>query len=196
MGIDRILWRRLDTPGHDHAILKFEHEGWHIDGCALFVEDSRAARLDYRVRCDASWRTIDARVTGWIGDRLINMTVEADSERRWRVNGDDVPDVTGCIDLDLSFTPCTNLLPIRRLGLAIGEVGDVRSAWLAPDFTVQPLPQRYRRTGEATYHYESPAHDFTADLRVNEAGFVTHYPGLWEIESTAAPAQNKRGVRL
>jgi hypothetical protein len=186
--METILWRRLDTPGHDHAVLRAEHDRWRIDGCAVFVQDARPARLDYRVRCDEAWRTLDAMVIGYIGAQAVDLTIEVDVERRrWRMNGEEVPGVEGCIDIDLSWTPCTNLLPIRRLSLPPGGDADVRSAWLRlPDLTLHPLPQRYLRTGERTYRYDSPSHDFKADLQVNAAGFVTDYPEIWQVEAATS----------
>lgn len=89
--------------------------------------------------------------------------------------------MAGCIDLDLNFSPSTNLLPIRRLGLAIGEEAKVNAAWLRfPGFTLEPLEQLYRRIDRTTYRYESAGGKFVAELRVNTAGFVTHYPNFWQ----------------
>lgn len=97
--------------------------------------------------------------------------------------GRERPEVAGCIDLDLNFSPCTNLLPIRRLGLAIGQEAQVRAAWLRfPNFELEPLPQLYRRLDESTYRYESGGGQFVADLQVNQTGFVTNYPGIWQAE--------------
>ena len=49
---------------------------------------------------------------------------------------------SGCIDLDLSFSPATNLLAIRRLALPVNEIAEVRSAWLTfPDLDLEPLDQ-------------------------------------------------------
>ena len=91
--------------------------------------------------------------------------------------------VTDCIDLDLNFSPSTNLLPIRRLNLAVGEEAQVRAAWLRfPSFELEALSQTYRRTAESTYRYESST-GFVADLEVNSVGFVTNYPGIWEVEA-------------
>ncbi len=83
----------------------------------------------------------------------------------------------------LGFTPATNLLPIRRLGLAPGQSAEVRAAWLSfPALTLELLEQVYRRTSEATYAYASDGGRFTAELSVSGDGFVTRYPGLWEAE--------------
>jgi len=89
--------------------------------------------------------------------------------------------VTGCVDLDLNFSPSTNLLPIRRLNMAVGQQVEVRAAWLRfPSFRLEPLVQVYRRIDETRYRYESGGGTFITELRVNEAGFVTQYPNLWE----------------
>src|SRR5438876_2764452 len=122
-----MLWRRLDQPGHDSARLVFHDAQLHLSGTAVFVESQQPCRLDYRVVCDTSWRTMAAWVAGWLGNRAIGIELRADEARRWWLNDVDCSAVAGCLDLDLSFTPATNLLPIRRLALAIGEKATVRA---------------------------------------------------------------------
>jgi len=183
-----ILWRRLDEPGHEFAQLIFEDAGWRLTGTAVFARSHsqrQPVRLDYLVVCDADWQTRSVSVAGWVGDEGIRMDVSVDDSRRWRLNGMEVPEVAGCIDIDLSFSPATNLLPIRRLRLDVGEEVAVRAAWLRfPDFTLEPLDQSYRRIAGGIYRYESGSGTFVAQLSVNEAGFVTGYPNLWVIEAS------------
>ncbi|HEV3459606.1 MAG TPA: putative glycolipid-binding domain-containing protein [Thermoanaerobaculia bacterium] len=118
--------------------------------------------------------------------------------RRWRRGLDEAPRraggqqqppgaaadlavVAGCLDVDLAFTPSTNILPLRRLGLAAGESREVTAAWLRfPELTVEPLPQRYTRLDERRVLYESRGGAFTAELEVDELGLVVRYPPLWE----------------
>jgi uncharacterized protein len=177
-----IIWRRLDQRGHEAARLSPTESGWRLAGTAVFTGEGRPCRLDYEVVCDRNWRTISGRVTGWLGADLIDVEVTVDAGR-WRLNGVECPAVAGCTDLDLEFSPSTNLLSIRRLELAVGAEAPVRSAWLRfPGFALEPLDQSYRRTGGATYRYESAAGGFAGDLRVNAAGFVIDYPGLWQAE--------------
>lgn len=79
-----------------------------------------------------------------------------DREHRCRLNGIDPPAVAGCIDEDLNFSSSTNLLPIRRLILAVGQNAPVKAAWLKfPSFELEPLSQVYSRIDESTYRYES-----------------------------------------
>jgi len=102
----------------------------------------------------------------------------------WWVNGEERPEVARCIDVDLNFSPSTNLLPIRRLDLAIGESAEVKAAWLRfPSFALEPLDQVYRRISADAYRYESAGGSFVRDLQVNAAGFVTDYPDFWTAEA-------------
>jgi len=109
------------------------------------------------------------------------LSLSADAARRWSTSAGDLPALSGCIDVDVSFSPSTNLLPIRRLGLAVGESEDVIAAWiLLPDLQVKPLPQRYTRIGERRYRYQSRGGAFSVELDVDEAGLVLDYPPFWK----------------
>jgi uncharacterized protein len=178
MNAETMLWRRLDKPGHEAARLIETSDGWNLSGCAVFRHDGAPVRLDYMIACDSDWRTHYALVVGWIGRREIHREITVDMGHRWTLDGEDVPHVAGCVDVDLNFSPSTNLLPIRRLALAPGESGTVRAAWLRfPEFTLEPLEQLYRRESEDRYHYTSG--EFASTLRVNEAAFVLDYPPAW-----------------
>ncbi len=130
--------------------------------------------------CERSWRTRSAAVLGWVGSTSVDVRIIAREDGHWTLNGAVSPGVHGCLDIDLNFSPSTNLLPIRRLDLGVGAETLVRAAWLRfPSFTLEPLEQLYRRTGDSTYRYESGGGSFKRELKVNEAGFVTEYPDLW-----------------
>jgi uncharacterized protein len=178
-----ILWRRLDEPGHDFCQLTSRGASWLLAGTAIFMHEQQPCRLDYEVICDSAWHTRSGRVTGQIGDAPVALEITVDSAQRWQLNGAAIPAVEGCIDFDLNFSPSTNLLSIRRMGLAIGAEAEVRAAWLHfPNFILEPLAQTYRRIGDATYFYTSLRFEYIADLQVDALGFVTDYPGLWRRE--------------
>jgi hypothetical protein len=99
------------------------------------------------------------------------------------MNGVAYPSVNGCVDLDLNFTPATNLMPLRRLNLPVNRAAEVRSAWLEwPAGTLTLLAQRYTRRSVAEYDYEADlpgGAKFVAVLRVDPGGWVLDYGGLW-----------------
>lgn len=180
-----ILWRGFYLPGHEACQLLQQDSHWHLTGSAVFSYQEQPCRLDYRIVCDPGWYTRSGKVAGWLGEREVHIELAVDRDQFWQINGEARPEVSGCVDLDLNFSPSTNLLPIRRLDLAIGQAAEIRAAWLHfPTFELEPLSQTYRRLDETTYHYESGGGGFVSDLQVNAAGFVTNYPGIWQAEAT------------
>ncbi len=184
--IESILWRGFVLPGHEACRLFDQDSLWHLEGTAVFSHEQRPCQLDYQVVCDAAWRTLSARVEGWLGNTIVNIQINTDPRQRWWLNEVEEPQVLGCIDVDLNFSPSTNLIPIRRLNLAVGRAADVEAAWLRfPSFKLEPFPQHYHRLDETTYRYESAGGQFVADLKVNRAGFVVDYPCIWQSETTS-----------
>lgn len=175
-----ILWRRIDKSGHESACVFAAEDAWHLRGSAVFEHGNQPCRLEYEVTCDSEWRTTRAFVQGWIGRLPVDLEIVRDDEQGWRLNGLPHPALAGCVDIDLNFSPSTNLLPIRRLDLNVGDTAEVRAAWLRfPSMTLEVLEQRYRRTGDTMYRYESVASGFACSLEVSEFGLVTHYPGFF-----------------
>lgn len=182
---ESIIWRGFALPGHEVCRLFSLNSSWHIEGTAVFAHEGQPVQLNYQVVCDAAWQTLFTQVEGWLGNTVIDIRVKTDS-RRWWLNEVEQPDVMGCIDIDLNFSPSTNLLPIRRLDLPFGEQADIKAAWLRfPSFKLELLPQQYRHIDESTYRYESAGGQFVAELKVNRSGFVVDYPGLWQAEATS-----------
>lgn len=122
-------------------------------------------------------------VEGWIADRSVDLTIERSPDGRWTSRDVSVPNLDDCVDLDLDFTPATNLLAIRRMGLSVGQARDAPAAWLdVASRTLDKLTQRYERRSETTYWYRAPMFGYEALLEVTSDGFVRRYPGLWEAE--------------
>ncbi|HVE78211.1 MAG TPA: putative glycolipid-binding domain-containing protein [Gemmatimonadaceae bacterium] len=179
-----VLWRRLDTPGHDCCRLEERDDGWRLEGTAVFRHEATPARLTYVVACDRAWRTVRGDVRGWLGARAIELTIARAKGGPWTLDGAAVPGLESYVDLDLDFTPATNLLQLRRIALADGQAADVPVAWLDVSVgTLTALPQRYERRSESTYWYESPSAGYEGLLEVDATGFIRRYPGLWESES-------------
>jgi hypothetical protein len=180
-----ILWRRLDLPGHEIAEITQHRNRWNLAGLALFAYRRQPCRLDYEIECDMNWGTRDVTVRGQIGERPVSLVLSRGADDSWLANDLPQPAVQGCIDVDLGFSPSTNLLPIRRLKLDIGASASVRAAWVRfPDLTLEVLEQTYTRLTELTYLYESAGGTFRRELTLNGDGFVVDYPGLWRDETS------------
>ena len=111
------------------------------------------------------------------GSRTITF---AHGEEGWKIDGTHAEPLDGCVDVDFSFTPATNTLQVRRLGLEIGESRTLPVAWLSlPTLTVQPLEQTYTRLDASRWRYGDE--DFTTELVVDSDGYVLRYgDGIWQ----------------
>jgi hypothetical protein len=178
-----VLWRRLDTPGHDACRFERRESGWAIDGTTVFKHQELAARLSYHLDCDSAWRTTRGSVRGFVGEQAIDVSIDHAAEGAWRVNGQIAPGFERLEHLDFGFTPATNFPHLRQLALADGEAADMPVVWLdVPPSALQVLPQRYERRGALAYWYEAPTVGYAAVLEVTAAGVIRRYPGLWELE--------------
>ena len=180
-----IVWRRFEAigAGHEFARVFSERSKHFLEGTAIFVDQKKFCKLDYKIECDEIWKTLNAKVSGFAGDEKIEIEIAADSNKIWTMNGEEISAVQNCIDVDLNFSPVTNTLPIRRLNLEIGAKAKVRAAWLRfPSFKLEVLEQIYERNGENRYAYESAGGKFRTEIETDEFGLATSYGDFWKAE--------------
>ena len=169
-----VLWRRTDVPGLESSRMTGVRDGWKVHGVAVFQFEGQACQLAYDIRCSPAWMTTEAAIEGWIGERDVALMIRRAPDGEWILNAEPQPAVSGCDDIDLHFSPSTNLLPIRRLDLSGGARAVVRAAWLRfPELVLQPLDQTYTRLAPRAYRYA--AGSFIADLLVDDEGQVLDY---------------------
>src|SRR5438270_5517587 len=96
------------------------------------------------MRCDAGWRVREVGVMLLSGHGG-GSKIQSDGEGHWTtLSGEPVPSLDGCIDVDITATPFTNTLPIRRLALAPGQAADLLVAYFTvPEMEIRPVRQRY-----------------------------------------------------
>ena len=183
--IATVRWRALEHEGDDTCRLSRVHHGWLLVGHSRFRDDNGFAALDYVVRCSPDWQTLGADIAGRHSEREISLKLEHHGES-WTLNGEVQEQVAGATDVDLAFTPATNLMPLRRAMAWSGRRLETRAAWLRyPNCDLRPLDQTYD-TGQSAelVFYRAEQTGYATQLCVDRSGFVTLYPGLWEGEVT------------
>ncbi len=169
-----ILCRGHWLSSSEYCDLTATAGGHRLSGTVLLPIDGRPGQIRYRVDVDEGWRTGAAEVTAVIAGAERPVMLTADAGGRWRLDGSSAAGLDGCIDVDLGFTPATNTLPIRRLGLQVGETAEVLSAWMRfPGLTVEAAVQSYERLDKRLWRYRSGS--FAADLTVDPSGLVVAY---------------------
>jgi hypothetical protein len=142
-------------------------------------------RLHYEITCDTNWNVKELGLTLLSGNRK-SIKIQTDGQGHWSTHtGDPVPSLDGCIDIDISATPFTNTLPIRRLELRPGQSAELLVAYvLIPEMELRTDRQRYTclelNAGGGLYKYEGLESHFSAELPVDRDGLVIDYPGLFK----------------
>lgn len=181
--LDRtICWMPFGGVGFEHLQLRAEEGGFVARSIVLGIDEETPFRLQYKIKTDPEWRTrkLWVRAATPLGETAL--ALRSDGHGNWRSeDGAELPELRGCIDVDITATPFTNTLPINRLRLTSGQSAELRMVYVTtPSLEVSVSTQRYSRQGEGSdIFFESPAHDFTALLPIDDAGLVLDYPQLF-----------------
>lgn len=169
-------WRSLDDASREHFSL--------VETSAkIIARGAVAARghgLFYELECDAAWGVRALDVADTAGRRL---GLRRSPAGEWRdAAGVPLARLAGCVDIDLSATPFTNTLPLRRLGLlAAGAPVELSMAYVdAATLEATADRQRYTPLSARSFRYEAIDGDFTAEVVVDADGLVLSYPPLFE----------------
>jgi len=175
----RVLrWRPLEGTGLEHLELTEEADRVLARSVLIGERDGLAFGLRYEVELSPGWLVRSLAVERTDGAVL---RLESDGQGRWLLDGEAARELDGCLDIDISGTPFSNTLPIRRCGLAEGAPQRFRMAWVPLD-TLRPFAdgQVYTRLGERRFRYQSEDGSFERVIETDGEGFVTLYPGLFE----------------
>lgn len=179
--LGRAQWKFFRHPGTDRATLSETESGFHLSGRARLRFPDGLATVTYAIACDLAWRPRTARVGLQQGRETRVLHVEMSEEGDWVINGFHRREFRGFTDFDLSASPSTNTLALRRLRLPVGASAEIETGWVVfPDLEVRAVRQRYTRISEDRYRYEGLHNGFVAEFDVDKTGLVVHYPGFWE----------------
>jgi hypothetical protein len=173
-------WSDWEGKGLEHLVLKEGRDEVVAESAILATIDEGVFAARYRITCDELWRVRKAKIAQIGSDRAIELA--SDGAGNWiDGSGTALPQFAGEIDIDLSITPFTNTLPIRRLNLPRDQSAEILAVYIQlPSLTITTDRQRYTclESGKR-YRYESVDSDFTRDIEVDDHGLVLTYPGLF-----------------
>lgn len=177
-----IVWNAVFYTGMEYLTLVETPEAVEASGVVIGVFEQSPFHLDYRLTCDAGYSVRSVNLALADG-RSLRMTT--DGHGHWYdTDGQPLAEFDGCFDIDISTTPFTNTLPIRRIHWQVGQSEVLNMIYVRiPNLTPRVVQQRYtcleQRAGGATFRYESLDSGFTANLPVDADGVVLDYPDIW-----------------
>ena len=170
-------WRHLDArTGFEVLFLSRDPDGYHLEGYTTAVEADEAWAVRYAITLDSNRATSSAHITGRSALGEHHLRLESAGAGAWLVDGKPMPELTGCLDVDLEASACTNALPVGRLGLEVGQAADAPAVYVrARDLTVERLEQKYKRLANDGEHsrYDYVAGSF-------------NFRSFWSTTSTAS----------
>lgn len=190
-------WVKDDPLGMEYADLVINGTTLHAVAVAV-GSDPVPYRLDFELATGddfvTSRLTATTRGDGWM--RRLDLERLADGTWKGTRDGEgDLPATeAGCApgelardvaDVDVQYSPLTNLMPTRRIGLdSVGTSRELTMAWIAvPYLEIYPDGQRYtivKHDPDAGHlvKYESLDGEFVAMLTCDNDALVRDYPGI------------------
>jgi hypothetical protein len=163
-------WRTWDHEHLETLTLRWENEGWTATG------DVGREAITYVLRLSATWHVRQFLLFRDLDEP--DLWLGADGTGRWgEMNGAHRHDLAGCTDIDLPATPFTNSIPIRRLGLAVGDQAEVSAAMVDVDtLGVVPVAHRLERLSARRFRRTLLDSGEIIEFDVDEYGLVHDYP--------------------
>lgn len=181
-----ILWEGIQNDTDEHCAVNFlddaimvrsEIEGW-AHGIPVYA--------DYTLKLDLQWNVQEFDINFHVRDTQHHYHLLRDDLGNWSdASGKTYPEFEGCSYIDITLTPFTNSLPINGLFLPHGESAQIDLVYVdVMANVVRKDHQKYTKAGHHNYHFENGGGSFSADIKVDDDGFVTHYPGLFNMIQT------------
>ena len=179
-----IRWTDWQGNGTEHCHVSITPNGVVIEGVVAGTRGGLYGAT-YRVSTDEAFNTRRVGIA-YVGGEVLD--VEADGQGNWidRIAMSALPELEGCLDVDIGVTPATNMLPVLRLssqGFAEGESRDILAAYvpLPGEITERFVPRRAEQRytclkAGSLYRYEGLFRKFEAELAFDEDGIVLDYP--------------------
>ncbi len=182
-----ILWHCSRLSSSEHTALVESEDGYRLHGVAALPLGELPCHIDYALTLDRQWRPAQARATITTPDGVREIVLRSRHGAGWEVNGELVSQLDGCSDVDFGWTPATNTVPIRRLGLEVGESAGITAAWIRfPELDVVPSEQGYRHLAIDRWQYTSGEYDYQLVIDPDTGLVLSYGDDLWRAAATAS----------
>lgn len=173
-----LRWAALAWDGAEHLELRETSDEIVANSVVVGSFNGFSHGTRYEVHLSREWVFRSLQLEQMDGRRL-ELWRDGDD---WLLHDKVAEHLAGCVDLDLSGSPFTNTLPIRRLNWPVGTSRTLRMAYVPFD-TLVPVAdgQIYTCLTPSSFRYQSEDGTFEQTLSVDADRLVTKYPTLFEM---------------
>ena len=178
MTLERDLrWQALAWTGLEHCRIKETADGIVVRSSLVGEREGFAFGAFYEIQLEPNWTFRSLTLRRHDG-RVLRLLSNGAGD--WKIDGQRAPQLEGCVDIDISGSPLTNTLPIRRSRFDVDVPREFDMAWVPLD-RLEPFrdTQIYTKLDDAHFRYSSADGSFTQVLTVDDQGLVVDYPTLF-----------------
>jgi hypothetical protein len=177
--ITKASWESWEGDATEKITLRETKEGIFVESI-ITNRGQQSFTARYAIACDVSWRvrTFEIELT----EQKKKLWLKSDGLGRWSDNSIAIVELNGAIDVDMTATPFTNTLPIRRLKLKENQTEEISVVYITvPELNVSAERQRYTcLIPNRRYRFEQIDTDFVREIETDANGLVLTYPGVFK----------------
>ncbi|MFB5662579.1 putative glycolipid-binding domain-containing protein [Alteribacillus sp. HJP-4] len=173
------IWRNEETTGLEYAEVEELSDKIHVNSTIINGSPS-AYKADYFFLLTKQWEVVNIRVIIAASGRRLHLRKKG--EKWLDADKKELPELTGAIDVDISATPFSNTLPIKRLSWETGHKKEFEMVYIElPSLQLQKLTQYYtlQEKTERGFTFTYECNDYQTKIYMDEDGFVISYPGVF-----------------
>lgn len=178
--MEPIVWQATQWPATEFLTLQNNEHNRVANGIINGYLEGQAFSIHYEIEITLDWKVSSFHIQ-LQGPRPAELRLTSDLNGHWfDKDGNHVDAFDDCIDIDISLTPFTNTLPVRRLDFQKGDKKTLKMLYIKlPEFELQKVEQHYTKLDNRLYLYENADSGFHAELPLDEYGIVKDYPGIF-----------------
>lgn len=175
-----IIWERKELCSTEFLQLQTSGDNAIANSTIISIYNEFPVKIDYKIELN-NW--ITKKVNIEIPNLEKALFIETNTNRQWfDQNGNELSELYGAIDIDISCTPFTNSLPINRSKWIINNPQNFRMVYIkVPELTLMNVKQVYTLIKEEKdyllFDYKSSAIHTT--IKFDKNGYVLDYPNLF-----------------
>jgi hypothetical protein len=176
-----LLWTGREYFSLENCFVESSPAGMEISSTIIGLHEGTIYKVEYSIKTNYEWETLFLSISCRQNSQMQTIQLCSDGKGNWTDNGKPIDQFKGCVDVDISLTPFTNTLPIRRLKLNDGESQIIKVIYcdlLKGD--LRAVRQKYTRLSSLSYHYENIPNDFESVIQIDDHGLVVDYPLLFK----------------
>lgn len=174
-----ILWSGVEYNSLENCLINTDENQITVTSTIVGAYRNTLYLAGYQLQSGQFWQVYHCTVNCKCDDEIQTFEIVRNQDR-WSVNGQYHPEFDGCTDVDIPLTPFTNSLPVNRLRMKENQEEIIEVIYIdLLEKRISRVRQKYKRISQDTYKYENIPNDFEAEIKVDEDGFVVHYPQLF-----------------